>query len=148
MSYFENKEVDLYNEMVYLLKSNDFYAMPKQYTNSALDIHEIEKFPKARVEFGRYDTFWDLSKLQPITSLKDIQYEFGKLTFEFNTIEFKKEIIYIDNMDIYAKSKINNDEVILLTNKHMYPEFIREHDVITSTFRINLHPFKGEYGKR
>lgn len=141
MSYFEDIKVEMYNKMIYLFKSHDFYAMPKQFNNNALDITDIRELPRARVEFGRYDTSEDITLLQPVKELKGGEPLFGILKFEFPTIAFKKEIIYIDNYDIYGISKINPDEIILLTNEHMYSQFKRDFDIIDVSYKFSFHPF-------
>ena len=148
MSYFESIEIEMYNKMTYLIKYNDFYAMPKQFKTNALDIDDITKLPKARVEFGRYDLVEDITLLQPVKDIKGTkQFEFGKLTFRFPTCDFNEKIIYIDNMDIYCKSKLNNEEAFLLTTEGIYPQFKRDFIEIEASYRISFHPFKGKYGK-
>ena len=141
MSYFENLKIEMYNKMIYLFKSNDFYAMPKQYKIDALEIKDIKDLPKARVGFGRYDMKKDMTLLQPVKELKGGEPLFGVLNFEFPTCEFKKEIIYIDNYDIYAISRIDENDIFKLTNEHMYSQFKRDHDKIEVSYKLNFHPF-------
>ena len=147
MSYFEDIKVEMYNKMIYLLKSNDFYAMPRQYTNNALDVTEIKELPKARVEFGRYDTEKDITLLQPVKELKGGEPLFGLLSFEFPTIEFKKEIIYIDNYDIYGISKIDVGKSFKLANEHMFSLFKRDYDVMKVSYKFSFHPFNERINK-
>ena len=146
MTYFENKQLEAYNDMIHLLKYYDFYAMPRQYKNNALEVVNIEKLSRARVEFGRYKLTDDVTLLQPAKTLSETsEFLYGLLTFEFNTSEFKKEIIYVDNMLIYAKSKINKDDVFILTEKHFYSTFVRNEYLITESVKLNLHPYKERY---
>ena len=147
MSYFEELKVEMYNKMIYLLKSHDFYAMPKQYNNEAIDVEDIKELPMARVEFGRYDMEEDITLLQPVKELKGGEPVMGVLTFEFPTDRFKKEIIYIDNYDIYGVSKIKRDEVIKLTNKHMYSLFKRDYDIMKVSYKYSFHPFNERLNK-
>ena len=124
-----------------MFKSHDFYAMPRQFENNALTVKEITELPRARVEFGRYDTTEDITLLQPVKELTGGEPLFGILKFDFNTSDFKKEIIYIDNYDIYGISKINNDEIIKLTNEHMYSLFVRDYNIMSVSYKFSFHPF-------
>ena len=87
-----------------------------------------------------------LSATSTVSTLSETsEFLYGLLTFEFNTSEFKKEIIYVDNMLIYAKSKINKDDVFILTEKHFYSTFVRKEYLITESVKLNLHPYKERY---
>lgn len=141
MSYFEELKVEMYNKMIYMFKSHDFYAMPRQFNNNALDISDITKLPRARVRFGRYDTIEDITLLQPVKELKGGEPLFGMLEFEFPTMDFKKEIIYIDNFNIYGISKINKDEIIELANEHIYSLFKRDYDIMNVSYKFSFQPF-------
>lgn len=147
MSYFEKLKVEMYNKMIYLFKSNDFYAMPRQYTNDGLPITDINKLPRARVKFGRYDTSEDITLLQPVKELKGGEPLYGVLEFEFPTHELNEKIIYIDNIIIYAISKLNKDEIFELTNAHIYPQFKRKVDKIEVSYKFSFHPFEERLNK-
>ena len=153
ITLIDDLDLATYNRLLCIFKFNDFYVLPRQYDINGIDFEKIEDLPKGIKSFGLYDDTCviDLSLLQPAKNIDETKkFNFGKIEFKVPIATINKDIIYIDNLVIYA-IHYTTKEIRKLTIKGITPKFIKDEDEklyksIQFEYKVYFHQFSERRG--